>query len=507
MLDNTVNGKDLNFKDIKLDAAAKAIMEDFINKLNSKGVTIFGDSCTEADMTYSDPSIYWRDTCQLLKPEIVDISESHNFLTLTSTARVIKGQDEWGSSFLAEEAKKLGHTKQPDLLYIEHKLVHANVNKNRDEFKLEELELSEKTPILKLVNWEHTEENIGTIFASKLITDPENEFEDSYLLVGTAISKAKYPERAKEIVERYEAGKLYFSMETYFKAAECSVCGQKFAGGSHTYCDHLQKRFSEGSQASRVLRGLTFAGDAIVENPADINAESLAIAKIQKPQIKKETNDNSLLIKETKQPSKEEIVVATKETWTNEELDLEVEKRVQTKLEEMSLSELKTDFDVLKVENASMVEKINELTSLLEETVKALSEKDEAYAGIEQEYTEFKTVIANKELVRSRVKDLAKIGYTVPSEDESELFDAFAQKLLGMDDNAFELMKELVSEAIKNSISTEESNDETSASADNADENDHDEDTLPIGSANADVSDTFETKLNRILGGILTPQN
>jgi len=230
-----------------------------------------GDSVEEAPRV-EDESIETIETIETLEipesnisEELIDTSEGHNFLTLTSTARVISSSSEWGSDFLAQEAEKLSLQKQPDLMYIEHKLVHANVNKNRDEFKLEELKIAEKSPVLKLVNWEHSEENIGTIFASKLIDSPENEDEDPYLLVGVAISKAKFPLKAREIQERHLKNELYFSMETYFKRAECSTCGSNFSEGPDTYCEHLQDRLSLGSSTSRILRGLTFAGDAIVK--------------------------------------------------------------------------------------------------------------------------------------------------------------------------------------------------------------------------------------------------
>lgn len=420
--------------------------------------------------------------------ELIDMAEDHNFLTLTSKAKVITSSSEWGSEFLAQEAEKLGLEKQPDLLYIEHKLVHANVNKNKDEFKLEELKLAEKTPVLKLVNWEHSEENMGTIFASKLIDSPEDDDESPYLLVGVAISKAKFPEKTKEIIERHQKNELYFSMETYFKSAECSTCSQTFAGGASTYCEHLQSRLSIGSSTSRILRGLTFAGDAVVKNPADVDAESLAIAKSK--------NDNEEI-----QPTliKEEVIVAEK-TWTKEELDLEVEKKVQEALDKISVSELNEKIESLETEKASLTEKVEELVKLLDEATLSIDEKEKALSSLSEEFDGFKTSVANKELVRSRVRELAKIGYSVPDEEDAEKYETFASKLLGMDDNAFALMKELVAETISNG--TEESKEEESKGS--VESKEEDEDDLPTGVAHAEEV-SFEDRVKQILGGVLAP--
>jgi len=193
-------------------------------------------------------------------------------------------------------------------------------------------------------------------------------------------------------------------------------------------------------------------------------------------------------------------------TWTKEELDLEVEKRVQEALDKASVSELTEKITSLETEKASLTEKVEELVKLLDEASLSINDKSDAFSTLEKEYSEFKTSVSNKELVRSRVRELAKIGYSVPDEDETDRFETFATKLLGMDENAFELMKELVAETIQSNSDNpnDTPNSDSKSEGSTSTEDDKDEDTLPVGKAHAEEI-SFEDKVRRIVGGVLTP--
>jgi len=175
---------------------------------------------------------------------------------------------------IQRDMAKAGISVKPkDLMYTTFKLAHVGTNENSDEFLDNEITASVRTPIHKLVNWQHGEPNIGCMVDSKLVEKAEGE--EKHILVAGAISKYKYPELADEIMFRHEQGRLFASMETWFDKAKCSVCGQEFTNPL-TYCEHLQARGDASSKwkdCSRQLIGVVFAGAAIgVDRPADKQA-------------------------------------------------------------------------------------------------------------------------------------------------------------------------------------------------------------------------------------------
>lgn len=429
-----------------------------------------------------------------------DISAGH--VELVAAARIIDDPDDWGSPTLAKAAENFGlEHKQEDLLYIEHKLVHANVNKNKDGFLQEELYAARNTPVLKLVNWEHDEPNIGVVFSSEYVSTPEDSDEPDYLLVAVAVSKYKYPSQAEEMIDRHEKGELFFSMETYFKEAECSSCGGLFTKGSDSYCDHLKARYSAGSSTHRILRGLTFAGDAVVRRPADEMAESLALAKDQNSDL-----------------TKEESKLADK-TYTSQEFEAELAKRLDQYKAEANLEELTEQNENLAAEVATLKETIETLTEQVKELqtqnetlAREKEELDASASTIKSEFEEYKAQVAAQELLRSRVAELEAIGYSVPSASDEEAFAKFSKKLMGMDDDAFAFMKELIGENTEagNDDSAEEDAEEADDDAQASDNSDDDGGSLPLGAqAGADDDDepSKADKIKQVLAAVLSPQD
>ena len=183
-----------------------------------------------------------------------------------------------------------------DLMPVKFKLVHANTNKNKDTFTKEELASAEKTPKHKPIDWQHTDRIIGVMLDSSYNEGAYDEasgdiLEDDYLEIDGVIYKYKFPAYAAEMTKRHEEDDLLFSMEVWFEEAECSVCGGRFAS-SADYCEHLQGRMMEGSTASRILRGLTFGGAGVVDNPADEDAASVTLGSEDKEEIENKEEDN-----------------------------------------------------------------------------------------------------------------------------------------------------------------------------------------------------------------------
>ncbi len=174
-----------------------------------------------------------------------------------------------------------------DLLYLEFVLCHEGANENRDGFLLSELQDNVNTVKFKDLNVEHSDRIVGCIYDGVLI---EKEADASYAFQGgfrphivcsAVVYQFKFPEVAQDLRDKHGMGNLRFSMETWYTSAQCSECDESFEAGTD-YCDHLNNRFTQGSAVTRWLRGITFGGAGIVENPADPDASSISVADTEK---------------------------------------------------------------------------------------------------------------------------------------------------------------------------------------------------------------------------------
>jgi 5-methylcytosine-specific restriction endonuclease McrA len=163
-----------------------------------------------------------------------------------------------------------------DLMHVKFELCHTGANKNHDGFVNEEMKQGHETARKKPLNWEHTTENIGVIYDTEYV-EKDNE---ATIIAKAAVWKHKHPERARVVSERYADSGLFFSMETYFQSAKCSVCEETFSS-SLDYCDHLNNRMQVNAGTTRWLLGLNFVGAGVVRNPADVKSVGLAIASRQ----------------------------------------------------------------------------------------------------------------------------------------------------------------------------------------------------------------------------------
>lgn len=326
-----------------------------------------------------------------------------------------------------EKLAKANLDKQKDLLYVAFKLVHVGMNGNKDTFLDEELETAQESPKLKLVNMGHTDRVVGVIYDSKYVKG--NDDEPSYIICAAAISKYKFPEEAQDILARFQQGKLYFSMEVWFEEAECSSCHKLFEA-KEMGCSHMEGRFSRSSNDSRILRGLTFGGAGIVENPADVGAIALAIAKKNKEEVEKM---NELEKKVT---------------------DLETEVRTLTEAKasaETNVNTLETQVTELKNQIDTLTSKINDLTT---EKATIVAEKDSAAAerdSVIAERDDFKTKL--DELTTSIEKDkrfndrlgkLKEAGVDVSNASEDEGL----QNIANIDDIAFDVVLKTLSKKV-----------------------------------------------------------
>lgn len=204
--------------------------------------------------------------------------------------------------------------KQDDLLYFKAVYATCGFNLNDDVFVNDEFWQARFSPVLKPTNWQHVDNDIiGVIYAVEtqyldgtpidVETEniPEQDFE---LVVYGVIYKYTFAERAAEIEERSRNGELFVSMETWFDdfayalldedKSEMQVVERnsstaaldaylRCAGGTGEY---------NGKRIGRVLKGMTFGGMGIVDQPANPRSGGVVHAseEIEQDQIDLEIN-------------------------------------------------------------------------------------------------------------------------------------------------------------------------------------------------------------------------
>ncbi len=216
-------------------------------------------------------------------PKEIYVPGKGTYLPLKSVAAQIISPDKQEDIFKLLKANKKVDKPNEDLLYVQFVLCHEGANANKDGFLIEELRENYSTIKFKDINEEHTKKIIGCIYDSELV---ENEAEARFTFAGGfkphivcsgVVYQYKFPEEAQTIRDKHEKGDLRFSMEVWFKKAQCSACDETFEHSSD-YCEHLSDRFSSGSTTIRWLRDITYGGAGRVDHPADKDAVGLTVA-------------------------------------------------------------------------------------------------------------------------------------------------------------------------------------------------------------------------------------
>lgn len=199
---------------------------------------------------------------------------------------------------------------QPDLLYFDSILVSTGENLNDDVFLHNEMWNARHSPVFKPVDWEHETgheivENlntdkpkhvvrgnqiIGVMYAASVLTKdgkqiPENEAAamvapptEFHIANKAVVYKYLFPNIAAKIANDARAGRLFVSMEVWFKRYDYKLGNKIVARNSETaFLDtHLRAKggngIYNGERVGRVLRDLTFGGVGLVANPANVDS-------------------------------------------------------------------------------------------------------------------------------------------------------------------------------------------------------------------------------------------
>lgn len=223
-------------------------------------------------------------------------------LTMPAMATVLDPGSERYKSVANQIEERFGFKPSPqiDLLYVESCLVTSNCNENDDAFLNDELWKARHTPVLKPVNWQHSEKDIlGVVYsvqARNLNGDvipfdqeeaPNEPFE---LFTEAVIFKLIHPDKAQEIADRHARGNLFVSMEAWFDNYDYVVVSEegkveKVVARNKTtaFLDQILKVNGgvgrhDGQRIGRGLRDITFGGYGFVDRPANKRSDITNVA-------------------------------------------------------------------------------------------------------------------------------------------------------------------------------------------------------------------------------------
>lgn len=293
--------------------------------------------------------------------------------------------------------------KQPDLLYMDSVLVSTGENKNDDFFLPEEMWAARRSPILKPVDWEH---NTG----SELLASPSDKLDDNKKIVKdnqiigamydsyaadkdgvvlaedatppkhfdiinkAVIYKYLFPNAAEKITSEAKAGKLFVSMEAWFKKYDYKLGTKIVARNEETaFLDkHLRAcggdGYFEGQKISRVLRNICFGGIGIVANPANSDSIIKSVAQESGGEI------NSALASHVI-ANLEEKIMADVET----KIEVKAEELNKQTLADLVKAEISRDSAIADLEKAKAeIASLTEANSALSSSLKLAQESEAA---------------------------------------------------------------------------------------------------------------------------------
>ena len=190
------------------------------------------------------------------------------------------------------EACAEANPDQFDLFYLESVLASTGWNFNDDVFDPIEIWNARKTPIDKQFNYMHDEKDIiGHLTSSKIVSEDgtlidnkENLPEKFDIVVGSVLYRAwsdeQLQERMNNIIEEIKDGKWCVSMECLFRNFDYAVItstGEHKVVSRTDESSFLTKHLRiyggtgefDGNKLGRLLRGFSFSGKGLVDNPAN----------------------------------------------------------------------------------------------------------------------------------------------------------------------------------------------------------------------------------------------
>jgi predicted nucleic acid-binding Zn-ribbon protein len=418
---------------------------------------------------------------------------------------------------------------QFDLYYLESILASVGWNNNDDVFDRFELWKARNTPVDKQFNFMHNEKDIiGHLTSSKLVDlhgkiiledTPFDLLPDVFdIVVGSVLYKRwsdqTLQERMSKIIEEIEQDKWCVSMECLFKNFDYAI--KKDDGFNKVLARNDETSFLtkhlriyggtgeyDGYKIGRLIKGFTFSGKGLVDNPANPRSH---ITNFNKLSEKSSFVAAATTLKELK-ISNEEKKMANELVYTQEQYN--ALKAELDHFKSVSETATKNEIDSLKAEISQLNDKVKQLSFELEASKEVSNAKEEKVLSLQKELDNTKVALADKEksIKEAEIKALKALRRSILLERvDEEKADVLVQKFAEASQDMFDALVESLPK--KSEAIVEETIDDTTDVVTNIDNANAEEVTMSSGNTSEEDS-LIEKASAWLMSSVLrnTPQN
>jgi len=354
---------------------------------------------------------------------------------------------------------------QWDLFCLNSVLVSVGWNRNDDVFDVGETWAARNSPINKPFNFMHNEKDIighmtasvVTDFQGNLVTEADTVPDKYEIVVASVLYKkwadAELQERMDGIIEGISQDEWFVSMECLFRNFDYAIIspdGEHQVVPRNETSAFLTKHLRiyggtgefEGNRLGRLLRGFTFSGKGLVDNPA--NPRSIIFNNVDSFAAKSSVSIDSIQNEKTLEKQNMTTENTTVETQLRADLAKSEAKidKLADKLEGQVEAARKSEQDKLEKQIASLKVDVEFGQTEVSEANKTVSEREEAIAKLEKELKD-----VSKELTEAKDKmDAAeadakatdRVSQLVSAGVDKEQADEIVSEWSGASDEQFE---------------------------------------------------------------------
>jgi hypothetical protein len=425
-----------------------------------------------------------------IESDIAEAVRSSGSITFAKSIKTIDIDDEQKQSL-----QKLLHSdavanpNQFDLFYLESILASVGWNQNDDVFDKQEIWFARNTPVDKPFNYMHDSSDIiGHLTSSKVVdfsgnvVANETSMPDQFdIVVGSVLyrtwSNEKLQQRMNKIIDEISHGKWFVSMECLFRHFDYAIIT---AQGEHKVLvrddntSFLTKHLRvyggtgefDGNRVGRLLRGFTFSGKGLVDNPA--NPRSNITNTDDRGEISSFAGVES---------TAEELEISNEEIFMSN-VSQEQYDALKTELEELKASkvaEAQKELDDAKAQIATLEKEQADLQNELDASREIAKAKDENIASITTEIEEIKSKLASAESKLAE-QQLSAVRAARKAKLLSKVDDEKAESLVLKFDNASDELFDTLYESLP-------------AKKADDDDDDDDDDESSAGEVDSDLND------------------
>jgi hypothetical protein len=442
------------------------------------------------------------------KDGIADVVRSSGSVVYAAAAKALTLNDEETVKFQEMlKSDAMANPNQIDLFYLESVLASVGWNQNDDVFDAKEVWAARHTPVDKQFNYMHDETDIiGHLTSSKIVDFNGNMItEESQLpsqfdiVVGSVLyrkwSDPQLQARMDRLIAEIQHSKWCVSMECLFRNFDYAIITTK---GEHKVLarndetSFLTKHLRiyggsgefEGHKIGRLLRGFSFSGKGLVDNPA--NPRSKITTYNDKSEISSFTGAAATVDElEISNVQENQMSGITQEQYDSLEAKY---KALEAKL----AAEAQKELDDAKATIADLEKQVATLTSELEASKEVANAKDESIQASKAELEEVKVKLSEAEakleeqaLEATKASRMSQLLAKVDENKAKTLVEKFA----GASNEMFEaLVESLPAKKMEDDMDKKKKDKKAECSVKDDDSDDDDEDDADA-SVDTDIDD------------------